>query len=396
MALTNSQQEILSRVLEQHSLVVLGQSGTGKSYLIKEIAKQLKKCGKSVQITATTGIASLNIGGKTIHSWSGIGDGRYTNNTLLNKLENNEHYQVYKNNIKSTDCLIIDEISMLSMKLFEQLEFVCRNIANKHMLFGGIQVIAVGDFFQLPPVPDNLKLDPGEYCFKSSLFCKIFCHKFILYEVMRQHQPDFIKAINDVARGDMPEDTLNLLTRLKRPLPPGDEPIRLCARNFDCFIYNACRLMDLEDDETVYNAIDEGNVTKLEKNPAPNELHLKVGCPVMLLKNLSEKLVNGLRGTVQTLNKDSVIVQFTSMNSEPHTVELKPEPFTVFSSLDNKVIATRRQIPICLAFSVTIHKAQGLTLQRVEVDASCIFAPGQLGVAIGRATEKKRVTSDWI
>ena len=189
---------------------------------------------------------------------------------------------------------------------------------------------------------------------------------------MRQHQPDFIKAINDVARGDMPEDTLNLLTRLKRPLPPGDEPIRLCARNFDCFIYNACRLMDFEDDETVCNAMDEGDVTKLEKNPAPKELHLKVGCPIMLLKNLSEKLVNGIRGTVQTLNKDSVIVQFTSMNSEPHTVQLKPEPFTVFSSLDNKVIATRRQIPICLAFSVTIHKAQGLTLQRVEVDASCI------------------------
>lgn len=111
MALTNSQQEILSRPLEHHSLVVLGQSGTGKSYLIKEIAKQLKKYGKSVQITATTGIASLNIGGKTIHSWSGIGDGRYTNNTLLNKLQNNEHYQVYKNNTKSRDCLIIDEIS---------------------------------------------------------------------------------------------------------------------------------------------------------------------------------------------------------------------------------------------------------------------------------------------
>lgn len=150
------------------------------------------------------------------------------------------------------------------------------------MLFGGIQVIAVGDFFQLSLVPDNLKLEPGEYCFTSNLFCKIFCHKFILYEVMRQHQPDFIKAINDVARGDMHEDTLNLLTRLKRPLPPGDEPIRLCARNIDCFIYNACRLMDLEDDETVYNAIDEGDVTKLEKNPAPKELHLKVGCPIMI------------------------------------------------------------------------------------------------------------------
>lgn len=104
---------------------VIGQSGTGKSYLIKEIAKSLKKNNEKssgVQVIATTVIASVNVGGKTIHSWSGNGDGWYSNKTLLHKSENSDHYEVYKHNIKSTQCLISDEISMLSGKLFEQLE----------------------------------------------------------------------------------------------------------------------------------------------------------------------------------------------------------------------------------------------------------------------------------
>ncbi|CAG2199801.1 PIF1 [Mytilus edulis] len=254
MVLTEDQRYILEKALKGHSMVVLGQSGTGKSFLVKEIAKELRKTGKLVQITATTGIASVNIGGKTVHSWSGISDGRYSNDSLLEKLERNEHFGIYKTNITSTQCLIIDEISMLSRKLFEQLEYICRKIVNSSLVFGGLQVIVVGDFFQLPPVPDYLKMDSGEYCFKSPVFDKIFCHKIILKEVMRQNQDDFIQAINDVSRGDIPENTLNLIKRLSRHLPPGEDPIRLCARNFDCYIYNACKLMDMDGEEVEVDA----------------------------------------------------------------------------------------------------------------------------------------------
>lgn len=293
MILSNQQQNILSKALEGHSIVVLGQSGTGKSYLIKEIAKSFKKNhekSSGVQVTATTGIASVNVGGKTIHSWSGIGDGRYSNEKLLHKLENSDHYEVYKHNIKSTQCLIIDEISMLSSKLFEQVEYICRHILDKSR----IQVIVVGDFFQLPPVPDQLKLDSGEHCFRSPIFKQMFKHKFILTNVMRQNQEDFVKAINDNSRGELPEDTHNMIKRLSRKLPPGDDPIRLCARNFDCEMFNSCKLIDMEGGEFVFNAVDEGNNSKLERLPVPKHLHLKLGCPVMLLKNLNANLVNGL------------------------------------------------------------------------------------------------------
>ena len=393
MVLSKNQAEILDKAIQGHSFAILGQSGTGKSFLVKQIAEKLREINKVVQVTATTGIASVNIAGKTVHSWCGIGDGRFSNDVLIDKLENNDIYSKYKENIINTQCLIIDEISMLSMKLFNEIEFICRKILKSSLIFGGLQVIVVGDFFQLPPVPDHLKMDGGEYCFISPVFVEFFKHKFVLTEAMRQHQVDFIKAINDISRGDLPDDTHNLLRRLSRKLPPGDEPIRLCARNFDCDLYNACKLMDMEDEEHVHvcNSFDEGDIRKLERLPVPKHLHLKLGCPVMLLKNLSESLVNGLRGTVIGFKADAIIVNFTNMSENIKTkqIEVKKGMFTVYSSIENKVIASRKQFPLCLSYCITIHKAQGLTLNRVVVDASFIFAPGQLGVAIGRAKEKK-------
>ena len=394
MGLSQEQRDILTKALDGHSLAILGQSGTGKSFLVKEINKTFREKNKCVQLTATTGIESVNIGGKTIHSWSGIGDGRFSDKALLDKLEKNEHYKVYKANITNTQCLIIDEISILSRKLFEQLEFICRNILNSSYIFGGLQVIVLGDFFQLPPVPDELKMDPGEYCFSSPVFHKFFGHKFVLTTVMRQHQEDFVKAINDVSRGELPDDTHNLIRRLSRNLPPGEDPIRLCAKNFDCELYNACKLMDMDGEEYVFHALDEGDQSKLEKLSIPKHLHIKLGSPVMLLKNLNANFVNGLRGIVTSVAKESITIDFSDVNftetgRSSSQIEIKKEIFTVYSSIDSKVVASRKQFPLCLAFSITIHKAQRLTLDRVIVDASCIFAPGQLGVAIGRAREKK-------
>ncbi|KAJ8306369.1 hypothetical protein KUTeg_016914 [Tegillarca granosa] len=120
---------------------------------------------------------------------------------------------------------------MLSRKLFEQLEFICRQLKNKFKVFGGMQVIAIGDFFQLAPVPDEMK-------------------------VLRQKQLDFVEAVNDVSKGELTVETCNLIKRLHRSLPPSNGPIRLSARKFDCLIYNACKLMDLPGEDYVFNAID--------------------------------------------------------------------------------------------------------------------------------------------
>ncbi|KAL3861919.1 hypothetical protein ACJMK2_007931 [Sinanodonta woodiana] len=359
--MNKSQLFAVEKAVEGHNIILLGQSGTGKSFVVKEIQKKLSGAGKNVSVTGTTGIAALNVKGCTVHSWSGIGDGRYDSDELCQKLLTDEHFVSYKQNILKADSLIIDEISMLSLKHFEQIEYVCRTIKHKDLYFGGIQVIASGDFFQLPPVPDPLTSDSGEY-----------------YEL------DFIKAINDVSKGEIPEDTKNLILRLQRPLPPGDDPIRLCGRNFDCDIFNACKLMEMDGVSKCYQSIDE-DVNKLcSKMCVPKLLHLKIGCPVMLVKNISSALVNGLQGKVVAMKEDSVTVDF-----ENDLVQLGRETFTVYSSIEKTIVATRHQIPLILSFSITIHKAQGLTLDRVEVDASNIFSPGQLGVAMGRARNKK-------
>lgn len=201
---------------------------------------------------------------------------------------------------------------------------------------------------------------------------------------MRQDEPDFVKAINDISKGELPTDTLHLLTRLQRQLPPGEEPVRLFARNFDREMYNAARLMDLEGETKTFHAIDEGDMNKLRKLSVPKVLHLKLNCPVMLVKNLSANLVNGLQGTIVEIGNNTVTVKF-----ESSVTEIKKETFTVYSSIENKVVASRQQLPLVLSYGVTIHKAQGLTMDRVEIDCSNIFKAGQLGVAVGRERKKK-------
>ena len=161
---------------------------------------------------------------------------------------------------------------MLSCKLFDQFEYICRKVRTNDLYFGGLQVVGSGDFFQLPPVPDPLKYDPGEFCFRSKLFSSTFRHKFILQKVIRQDEPDLIQAVNDVSKGNLPTETYNLLRRLQRPLPPGDGPTRLFATNFEKEVYNVSRLIDLEGVIKMYDAIDEGNMKLLGKMQVPKTL----------------------------------------------------------------------------------------------------------------------------
>jgi ATP-dependent DNA helicase PIF1 len=275
------QKETCDAVLKGHNVLILGQGGTGKSFLLSIIKKELTKLGKSVSITSSTGVASLNVEGITIHAWSGIGDGHFSNEQLVTKILTDEHYLKYRNNIFKADVLIIDEISMLSCKLFDQLEYICIKVRTNNLYFGGLQVVGSGDFFQLPPVPDPLKYDPGEFCFKSKLFSSPFRHKFILEKVIRQDEPDLIQAVNDVSKGNLPTETYNLLRRLQQPLPPGDDPTRLFATNFEKEVYNASRLIDLEGVIKMYDAIDEGDMKLFGKMQVPKTLCLKKSCPVM-------------------------------------------------------------------------------------------------------------------
>ncbi|KAL3883688.1 hypothetical protein ACJMK2_029926 [Sinanodonta woodiana] len=145
--MNKSQLFAVEKAVEGHNIILLFQSGTGKSFVFKEIQKKLSGAGKNVSVTGTTGITALIVKGCTVHSWSGIGDGRYDSDELCQKLLTDEHFVSYKQIILKADSLIIDEISMLSLKHFEQIEYVCRTIKHKDLYYGGIQVIASGAFF---------------------------------------------------------------------------------------------------------------------------------------------------------------------------------------------------------------------------------------------------------
>ncbi|XP_052271465.1 uncharacterized protein LOC127872172 [Dreissena polymorpha] len=382
MDLNGEQIDALNKVTNGHNVLILGSAGTGKTHLIKQIEKSLKKNNKNVAITATTGIASaLYANAMTIHKWSGIGDGRYNTGEVKSVVEHYAEFAIVRDRLKTTDVLIIDECSMLSKKFFESLDQVCQ-IRNPDKLFGGIQLVLSGDFKQLPPVPNPLYAEEGEFCFQSELFTKVIPHRIILREVVRQSEPHLIKAIKEAADGEMSIDSINFIKTLERPLTDASDCVKLFSRNEKVDQHNRDCILEYPGELYEFKSHDDGDRHFLEKMIAPKILWLKIGSPVMLLKNISDKLVNGLQGHVHSITDMGPVIEFTSLQTK---LQLEKHRFAVFSPSKNAEVAVRTQYPVNLSFSMTIHKSQGLTLNRLEVDCHQIFKPGQLGVALGRA-----------
>ena len=178
--------EVITACENGHNLLILGSAGTGKSHLVKKIADALKKIGKKVQLTGTTGIASSLLNGITIHKFLGLKDGRFSADDLSEKIQNDTIYAIVKKNILTIDCIIIDEISMLSWKLFQEIEHVCRVVRENQKPFGGIQMILSGDFYQLKPISNIRYQDPGEIIIFQPQFKHIIPHHVVLTEVFRQ------------------------------------------------------------------------------------------------------------------------------------------------------------------------------------------------------------------
>lgn len=284
----------------------------------------------------------------------------------------------------NTDVLIIDECSMISARTFECIEKVLA-LKNNKKLFGGIQVILCGDFLQLPPVKNISYDDSGFYCFESSFFKLNFPHRVVLDEIVRQSEDELIRAIHHVSRGlNIPEETCKFIKTLERPLPnSNDFDLKLFAKNDLVDDLNRKCILDFPGQMFEFTAKDEGEQKyRLDSLTVPKCLWLKIGIPVILLRNLTTKLVNGLRGFVLDIDDEGPTIEFPSIGI---TTRLSEYPFEVFSPRLNKNVAVPTQYPIKPAFGLTIHKAQGMTLDRVEVDCTDIFQAGQLGVAMSRA-----------
>ncbi|THH28278.1 hypothetical protein EUX98_g5905 [Antrodiella citrinella] len=467
--LSDEQRAVLDMVKRGKNVFFTGSAGTGKSVLLREIIKHCRsgRWGR-LAITASTGIASVNIGGSTIHSWAGIGLGKETAQKLVGKLIGQEahwkkkaarmpqdddidddeavldvEFQPHEKKNRTVErwkevrTLIIDEISMIDGLLFDKLEFIARALRRNSAPFGGIQLVLSGDFCQLPPVPDraNGTQQPPTFAFDAKSWSQCVGKPVVLTKVFRQKDQAFVDMLNGMRFGHLDQATINKFRSLSRAVTytDGIEPTDLFPTRREVDAANSSRLNKIRESARQYNATDapgydaEGRPIPfpqmerlLERLVAPKSITLKVGAQVMLIKNMEQgSLVNGSLGRViafkTTREATTSGVRIAAMEQNRDGTPRVPESLMRANSLwpvvkfqndvqmlcvpvqfevndaDGKVEAARGQVPLILAWALSIHKSQGQTLERVRVNLGRIFEKGQAYVALSRATSMEKL-----
>lgn len=502
LRLSKEQEDVIRLAEARHNIFYTGSAGTGKSVLLREMIKVLKKMygSEQVAVTASTGLAACNIGGVTLHSFAGVGLGNGEVTKLYRKVRRSrKHVKRWE----SISALVIDEISMLDGELLEKLDFIAQKIRKNHRPFGDIQLIFCGDFFQLPPVSKDPN-KPTKFAFQSSVWKEGIEVTIMLEKVFRQQgDTKFIEMLNKMRLGQIDEETEMEFKKLNRPLPQDEIiPAELYSTRNEVERANNSRLSRLPGKVHLYHAIDGGALEDRELKDkllqnflAPKELQLKVGAQVMMIKNIDATLVNGSLGKVidfidpetymfyetvvknpdlsadelkrltenpellretwaegsgdedtpvrqknskeafcrcdpdesiaqlgetifdflrdlstdDTETRDNLerkrkllenihesstakrklpLVRFKTSDMSTRTILVEPEDWAIEDE-NEKPLVSRVQLPLMLAWSLSIHKSQGQTLPKVKVDLRRVFEKGQAYVALSRAVSRE-------
>jgi len=376
-----TQKEALDLLMMGRSVFLTGQAGSGKTYLLTKYIEFLKNHKIGVAVTASTGIAATHLNGITIHSWAGIGIKDSLDQKHLSRLLANENV---RNRINNAKVLIIDEISMFHSYRLDMVNQVCKTLRRNNTPFGGLQVILCGDFFQLPPVTDPGQLQSC-FAFKSDAWGELDLKICYLDEQHRQLDDSFLKVLNSIRTSDVTEFTFEKLAgRLNKNFPVGIIPSKLYTHNVDVDAINNFELAKITKPEHKFMMTDMGNpdlVETLKKGClAPEELIVKEGAVVMFVKNNQNKgYVNGTLGKITGFDPDGYPIIKTYSDKE---IVATPVSWTIED--DEEVIAEISQVPLRLAWAITIHKSQGMTLDAAEIDLSKSFAYGMGYVALSR------------
>ncbi|MEX0933463.1 MAG: AAA family ATPase [Candidatus Paceibacterota bacterium] len=375
-----TQEEALDILKLGHSVYLTGPAGSGKTYVLSRYVSFLRERGIRVAVTASTGIAATHIEGTTIHSWSGMG---VKDSLTEYDLENLEQKKALWKKYEETNVLVIDEISMLSAQQLDMVDEIARHMKRREEPFGGMQVVFTGDFFQLPPINRNGDV---QYAFRSrvwSEFPPVVCY---LESQHRQKEVggDFSSILENIRSGTAGEKVKKLLEkRLNKKPPKNLETTKLYTHNIDVDRINDDELASLKGKEYTFSMYTKGSrraVEALQKGClAPETLRLKIGARVMFVKNDPAGFyANGTLGSVVAVQNNTPRVKLNNGKV------ISADPVSWNSDPDGGSKAEITQVPLRLAWAITVHKSQGMTLDAAEIDLSKTFVAGQGYVALSR------------
>ncbi|HEY0964562.1 MAG TPA: helix-turn-helix domain-containing protein [Candidatus Paceibacterota bacterium] len=372
-------QELALQILKTGANIFLtGEPGAGKTHVINQYIAWLEAAGLRVAVTASTGIASTHIGGMTIHSWSGLGIRDQLTPYDLDGIASNE--RIVKR-AKQAHVLIIDEISMLDGKVLDMVDQILRTVRQSTEPFGGLQTVLVGDFFQLPPI--TRQGDVVRYAFESRAWENarpIICY---ITEQYRQDDEMLLGLLGSIRRNEIEEDHYTLLQEQTDIAFEHVEPTRLYTHNADVDAVNNAKLAELPGRSYAFTMSGAGRKTLVESLVrnclSPETLILKEDAMVMCTKNNFEAgYVNGTLGRVVRFDEGFPVIE----TLEGVQIAIKPTTWEIVE--DKKVLASIEQLPLRLAWAITVHKSQGMSLDAAEVDLSKAFVYGQGYVALSR------------
>jgi ATP-dependent exoDNAse (exonuclease V) alpha subunit len=371
-----TQEESLNAMKMGYNVFLTGPPGSGKTYLLNKYIEYLRKNNQPVAVTASTGIAATHMDGTTLHSWSGLGIKENLTKTDIKRLIKKPYLRKH---YKHTKVLIIDEISMLTATQFDAVDRASQQFKASFQAFGGMQVICSGDLFQLPPIN---KSGVEKFVVESKAWKNMDMKVCYLEEQHWHKDKDLFNLLNYIRSNNVEESKKILMNRAQQSTP--EVLTKLYTHNIDVDAVNDVELGKINGKEFVYHMTATGKyevVSALKKSClAPERLVLKIGARVMFLKNNFEiGYVNGTQGYVVDFDSEGLPIIKTICGK---VITAKLASWTVDD--DGKIVARVNQLPLRLAWAITVHKSQGMNLDSAEIDLSKCFVEGMGYVALSR------------
>ena len=379
------QSEALTILQSGANVFITGSAGSGKTYLLNQFIDYLRRHRISAAVTASTGIAATHLGGQTIHSFTSLGVRESLSEYELEQLKHRP--QVHKR-LQAVKVLIVDEVSMLAGNTLANVDVILRYVRARDEAFGGVQLVLCGDFFQLPPVNKNRQNIREIIAFMHPVWLAAKLQICYLTEQHRQQESPLLRLLDEMRRGEVSEYSYELLQAKLAERADAEQPasIKLYTHNVDVDGYNQRQLQAIDKPARSFTATTTGTATRVEQLRksvlAPDVLEVKIGAQVMFVKNNYEKgYFNGSLGRVTAFTRDG---GWPVVECHSGQIIVAESVDWVTENENGKQVASFSQVPLRLAWAITVHKSQGMTLECAEIDLSKCFEIGQGYVALSR------------